>query len=774
MGFGMKANAVNQIPKGTEIFLENEPAAYVCVVIRGRVSATGEAVKLSFGPGSFIGVYDLFVGHYISGYVTEEDTMLYAFPATDRLSLVSVLENNNKDYRGLMVNSLTKCFYELSHINQQFHTTAGELYTLLSESYEKYKGFCRDAGEGVVTLPALEQIEEYQEEDAMDRSRFPYYEDLAKVPADIQKSFFACGTTISMVHITEISGLIAALMVDTRYLCDYLMEHFSCLYNEGSQNLLSLSIRLASEIGKKGRPVAGLQGLVDKLLDEFNRMEKLLTRYMSDPPGINRERLEKMYTAMLTNEELEESEETVSEDDVYRSLKGSMQQIIDYSGATKEQMAAFVDYINQFVLSKDRMTAEDSGRLLRRKIAEGFYPLYRLVFLRSLKEKGELPKAVELFLNFGYLDERLLTKAQIVELCRLKMTSGNSYHCTIFTIPEWLYAVYTGKRQPSKNEFDLEYVEMLREQRKTGEITAEDEKKYAADPLRRLDYEISNMFRCNHRVVNGQPSTFVPVLCSEQMLSAPGRALVTKDRMGQMIEKYREIDYSVFYRELGYADEELKIEKEQIMQEIIPDVILFPACGQNAAMWQEMSCKRRDSGGRFLFPILLEGSLDDLVVRTFGRYRWEICRTMQGSSWNNIQVKSLTSEYSDYIQFYRKNKDLSEERKEKVKQQIAKGKNNYREIFVQDYELWIKSEAMGGIRLNKVAREILAMYCPFNKEIRNALETQPAFADALGRFKRETVKKTREIELRYHALMTKQKIELTPPMVETLKFYKEK
>jgi NTE family protein len=56
------------------------------------------------------------------------------------------------------------------------------------------------------------------------------------------------------------------------------------------------------------------------------------------------------------------------------------------------------------------------------------------------------------------------------------------------------------------------------------------------------------------------------------MLSAPGRALVTKDRMGQMVEKFREIDYSVFYRELGYADEALKIEKEQIMKEIVPDV----------------------------------------------------------------------------------------------------------------------------------------------------------------------------------------------------------
>ena len=58
MGFEMKANAVNQIPKGTEIFLENEPATYVCVVIKGRVLATSESAKILLPSGSFLGVFD--------------------------------------------------------------------------------------------------------------------------------------------------------------------------------------------------------------------------------------------------------------------------------------------------------------------------------------------------------------------------------------------------------------------------------------------------------------------------------------------------------------------------------------------------------------------------------------------------------------------------------------------------------------------------------------------------------------------------------------------
>lgn len=776
MGIEMKANAVNQISKGTELFLENEPATYVCVVIKGRIQAKSESVKLTFPTGSFLGVFDLSVGHYVFDYVATEDSMLYAFPVHDNKTLRAMLAANNKDYRGLMVNSLTRNFYELARINKEYHKMAKELYQLLAGGYTDYKAFCREAGEGILTLSALETITEYQDELAADHTNFTYYEELAKVPTDIQKSFFGCGMELSMFHVRELSAAIRDLTIDTREVCTYVREYFSWLYNDGAQNLLTAVMKLAAETGRKSRSVQGLVPLLDKLLEEFNRMETVLETYMGMPPVINRDRMEKMYTAVLIGGDMDESADTVvgqSDEEVYQSLRGAQQQIIDFSELSKDKLAEFIEAMNAFIRAKDRMSADDEMRPVRRKIADGFYQLYRAVFLKVLNDEKNMPKAVELFLNYGFMDERLLTKEQILELCRLDVSTKNKYHCTIFTIPEWLYAVYTGRREPSKNEFDMEYVENLREQKKLGEITAEEEKKLANDQQKKLEYEMQNMFRYNHRIVNGQLSVFVPVLCSEQMMSGPMKAAVTKDRIGQMIEKYREIDYSVFYRELTYADAASGIEKELIMKETVPDIILFPACGQNASMWQELSCKRRDSAGRFLFPVLAEGNLDDLVIRTFGRFRWELCRTMQGSAWNNIQYKSLTSEYADYIQFYKKNKELSEERKEKIKQQIMKGKNSTREIFVQDYELWMKSEALGAMRLNKISREILAMYCPFNKEIRDAVETQPAFAEPIARFKRERLKKVRELELRYRTYMTKQGIELTKELVDNLAFYKK-
>ena len=177
MGFALKGNTVNQIPKGAEIFLENEPMSYVCVVIKGRVLAKTETVKISLPAGSFLGVFDLSVGHYVSDYIALEDSMLYAFPVRDKKMLQTMLTSTNKDYRGLIVNSLTRYFYELSKINVEFHKMAAEMYPLLTETYAKYKGFCREAGEGVVMLPALEHMEVYQDEDPMDREKYSYYED---------------------------------------------------------------------------------------------------------------------------------------------------------------------------------------------------------------------------------------------------------------------------------------------------------------------------------------------------------------------------------------------------------------------------------------------------------------------------------------------------------------------------------------------------------------------------------------------------------------------
>ena len=81
----------------------------------------------------------------------------------------------------------------------------------------------------------------------------------------------------------------------------------------------------------------------------------------------------------------------------------------------------------------------------------------------------------------------------------------------------------------------------------------------------------------------------------------------------------------------------------------------MPNVGMKAMMWQETAGVKRDTSARFVFPVMTIYSLQDMMIETCGRFRWEMCRKIQGMRWNDITEKSLISEYCDYIQYYRKN-----------------------------------------------------------------------------------------------------------------------
>ena len=95
-----------------------------------------------------------------------------------------------------------------------------------------------------------------------------------------------------------------------------------------------------------------------------------------------------------------------------------------------------------------------------------------------------------------------------------------------------------------------------------------------------------------------------------------------------------------------------------------------------------------------------------------------------------------------------------------------------REIFASDYITWMKYESAGSIRLNKIARRVLATYCPFKKDIRNRLQSQPIFEEAMNKFERDRQKKCKEISLRFKAL-EKKGAEFTKELKDTQVFYEE-
>src|SRR5699024_4506880 len=101
------------------------------------------------------------------------------------------------------------------------------------------------------------------------------------------------------------------------------------------------------------------------------------------------------------------------------AMKDSFKQILSYANLDEKRAKEITKLIVDFNNLVDKTSTEDNIRLLRRKIAEGFYDLYEKVFFKAYKDEN-VSRVIELFLKYGFLDENLLTKDQCIELYYLE------------------------------------------------------------------------------------------------------------------------------------------------------------------------------------------------------------------------------------------------------------------------------------------------------------------------------------------------------------------
>ncbi|SHO53038.1 cyclic nucleotide-binding domain-containing protein [Anaerocolumna xylanovorans] len=777
MGIVINHNAVNQVDKNTTIYLEGEHVKGVAIILKGRVLAKSKGTRVVLGTGNFIGASDLSFGRYLCSYEAFDEVLFYSFPV-QRMEEVADIFTINKDYKGLMSASLSRYVAEIEKIYSQLRNAAEDIYEFADKYHGKYMELGSKLGYSVNPITALKELEPYNEETLLDDKKLEYYKESARISVDTWKSFCSYGEIVALYTLEDTQEIISQMLSECSRMSDYLESLLLGLISNSDNCLYKSYASLAINIEETGGDNRELIRVVDAIVERINYLEKTFEEKLGRKCKVDRKRMEEIYYMLISKssnrKEQVENNFQYTEDEakeVTETLQGALQQICVYALYDTEKADEMAQGMLDFINLRDKFSTDDRIRILRRKLTQHFYELYESVFLKACRD-GNAPKIIDLFLKYGFLDERLLTTDQIRELYflddeMLKQTG----HCKVYDIKTWLTCIYKGEKEPSKNEFDQEYVDWLRNNRKRGEITEEGEKEALTNPILKVKYEMQNMFRYNSKVVNGQFSTFVPFLWGESIVKSFQNMLLTPERINSAVNNLLEVDYSIFHREILYVNQAKGIAKEYLMQPVYPDIILMPVMGYHGVMWQEITGKKKSREGRFIFPMFADANFNDMLIKVCGKFRWELCRSIQGNAWNNIKEKSLTSEYADYIQFYRKNRDISEEMREKIKAQIQKGRNNYREIFVIDYEGWVKGEATGAVKLNRIAREILATYCPFKKEIREHLKGMPLFAEAMERHARNTIKKIKDTELRYRAL-EKDGGEVIKELKDTLDFYK--
>lgn len=407
----------------------------------------------------------------------------------------------------------------------------------------------------------------------------------------------------------------------------------------------------------------------------------------------------------------------------------SLDAILDFAGIVGPERRFFRININKLKKLKDKNSIDDDAIELRKEITAEFYQIYSEVFFKSLEK--EITPVVRMFLYFGYIDEELAGKKYTKALYKLSEEfKGNKPEETgVYTFYDWLMAIYHGKKKPCRNELEVDFSDYVRNLKSLKRVTSAEAEKLLADREAKVSYELNNIFKTANKITCGRVSTFCPVFCAENILKDLKSCFVKPGSISRKLNNVRDVDYSAFYREVLALGEGDIMAREHIHVERIPDFILMPNAGVRGIMWQEIEGKVRTTPGRMFISILHMEDLQHTIIRMTGEFRWELCKRIQGARWNDVTDASLTSLYCDYVQFYRKNNNLSPEMKEKIKISLQRCRNSFKEMFVQDYITYVLYESKGSPRLNKIARQILFEYCPPNTYGIEKLSLNPTYAE---------------------------------------------
>ena len=712
-----------EFPAGTVLVQSEQPINALYVIAKGTVRATYPGGEFYLSKGDVIGACELFFDLHFITYQTDEVSSIASYPYS-ATQLSAILRSNAE----MATRIVTSMFKQLQDILDQYELArfdSDNFYHYLMDSYKGYLNFCTKHGISPRALPGLETLSELVLEEDVTGWLGGYYSQLRTL---ITKS------SVKEQDPDFLQGLLLKASEDVyhtisvcRVLYDYKSDITHLLMSENRLDFFDLYASLLYRIGSHADDSTSLIAAISKMLIQLESHASIDKEMYKHRVAEYKERLNS-----LDQQPEGQSDEAVKAEDI-ADIRDSLNTILSYAKVDEETANAFRNALSQYSKLTDKNNSDDASRRLRLNITKLFYQVYEKAFIRSLHD-FEIPKVMLMFFNFGYVDENLAGIENAAYLYSIVSRLPSDPSRGVYTIYEWLHAIYNGKKTPSRNEFDTDYQAHVHELKVTGKISATEETAMLKDREKQVLFELQNMFQSVNKITFGRISSFCPVFSEHNILKELDKSLVSADKVEETFNLVRSVDFSAYYRDMIYTNPGLGIGKEYISVEVLPDIILMPNVGVRGVMWQEIEGRKRTTPSRMMISLFQMEDLTNILVRLTGDFRWEMCKRIQGARWNDISEASLTSEYFDYIQFYKKNHELSPDAKDKIKLNMQKAKNSFKEMFIRDYVSWVLFEGAGSPRLNKIARAILFTYCPFSKEIRDKLKMNPLYKETMERY----------------------------------------
>lgn len=692
------------------------------MIAEGSVAAQFGNHYISLGKGDVVGIFEITSDSYICTYQAQSDASLIPFAFSEGNGLMKLLEDK-PDMRKFLLRALNAHIGDFFAAYAKSSASLKELHEYILSLKTRYLTMCKDMHFNPKVLPFSEDLDTLSTEEGLDFWMTGYYTDIKQImstmgPSVSISSAFAYGyldrschdlvTVVAMINdMAEIRSTLASYLLNEDYIDFY--DIYSDLFLRAQAN---------------GDETTAITALLSSMADRAKTLGHVSYNLI-------KARAAKLESSSVTPSSITQ---TGVEDALMQAkLTNSLGEILEYSGTDAENAAEFKKYLELFKELPDKESTEPDVNRIRKMLTK----LYNIIYINTMKvavERDEIPTTIKMFLNFGYVDMDTCGRDNAYALYKISENYHGHREHGIYTVLEWFKALYNCEKIPSRNEFDVDFVQHVRNLVREGKIKKEAEQEMLNSGKERVIYELDNMFTTVNKLTSGKIFTFCPILLEGTLLRSINDLLLTPGKIIETLNKINNIDYSAFYHEYIFEDTKMGV-KEIVRADIRPEFILMPNVGTHGVMWQEIEGLNRRTPARMFLSAFFQDNLDKAIMRMTAEFRWEMCKRDMGARWNDVTTHSLTGDYCDYAQFFSKNRDLTADAKEKIKATLKRGKNSFKEMFIYDYILFVTYESGGSCRLNKVVRSILFKFCPLSENCRNILQNNTVFEECLQKHK---------------------------------------
>ncbi len=676
------------VTKGQVFHRKGDPVKDIAIVLKGSFSLEdGADIILSAGNGSILGAFYPSEGTYHYNYTAAEDCTLFVYDYNDEDDLVTAI-SATPAIAPVMASASIALLSSMVDTLDGLYEKAINLCDSLKNDYSDYKNICT-----TLMIPP-------QQFDHVNRLQAP------------EKPSMLTGWQTAFIH-TCLNRL------------DMLRKD----YFPADVNFCIGTIMLAAQMAQNIHP-------------QFD----FITAFIQNTHAATDDFTSEYRTQKAKLDEAHRQEAMEAGSGNIPKITDALHTIVSFAGLGRDIADALAKDIRLFMKAPDKTEKSAEMRRLRGDITKNFFTIYEAAFFKSL-ETETIPAEVKMFFLFGFIDEELAGEENTATLYKHAVLWEDDPNGMVIPTYDWLKKIYRGEVPPSKDEFDNDWPDHLKEEVRQGNIKQAEADTMLKDPKAMARFELQNMIASANKMTYGSIFSYIPAFYAQAVSRPLDTCLATAERITKALNHIRAIDFSCFYRPAYASYPVLKINRFDYNKEVLPYIILMPNYGSRGLMWQEIEGRVRTTPAHMVLSIFHSEDLETTLIRMCAQFRWEMCKRIQGVHYSDVTEPSLTAEYCNYLQFYKKNSTLSADMKEKVKSALKRYGNSYSKVFAAEYEQFVKNESEGLPRLNKVAREILFKYCTFGRDYRDALAINPQYKPLIDRWNIAHDDKVRTLEL---------------------------